>query len=78
MTGERGWATEAACRTANPDLFHPTVHATFADIRTAKAICQQCPVIEQCLTYALDQDDHFGIWGGLDDRERRRLQQQVA
>ncbi|MBV8980855.1 MAG: WhiB family transcriptional regulator [Acidimicrobiia bacterium] len=48
------------------------------EARPAKAICARCLVKDQCLAYALDNGDKFGIWGGLSERERRRLRRSAA
>jgi len=40
---------------------------------TAKAICARCPVRDSCLAYALDTRQEFGIWGGLNEDERRAI-----
>ncbi len=44
-----------------------------AEVAQAKAMCRDCPVREQCLEYALDNDERHGIWGGLTTKERRKL-----
>ena len=44
----------------------------------AKAICARCPVIAECLAYALEQREDFGIWGGKDERERRAIRKAAA
>ena len=44
----------------------------------AKKTCLGCPVRHECLQYALDHDERFGIWGGLSERERRRLKRPMA
>nr|MDQ3611070.1 WhiB family transcriptional regulator [Actinomycetota bacterium] len=46
--------------------------------REAKRICVGCDVKGDCLEYALGQDERFGIWGGLSERERRRLKRAVG
>jgi len=46
--------------------------------RDAKRVCESCPVREECLKYAMDNDERFGIWGGLSERERRRLRKQAS
>jgi hypothetical protein len=45
----------------------------FARVRLAKTICGECPVQQQCLDYALDNREAFGVWGGYTERERRKL-----
>jgi len=53
-------ATEVPCR-QNPDLFFAEAPA---DVEAAKAICQHCPVREQCLADALERGEPWGVWGG--------------
>jgi len=59
------------CRGEPTDWWFPVVHdkATIANARQAIAICRQCPVVNQCLNYAL-RNEGFGIWGGMTERER--------
>jgi len=65
-----------ACRTAEPELFYPvgvsSLEAKQA-IREAKAICLGCAVLEKCRTYALQNKEEFGIWGGLTENERKEV-----
>ena len=73
------WAS-GACRGADPDLFFDA-GAEFVTARQkreakAKAICAGCPVRDLCLAYALDTGQAFGIWGGLNEDERRALLRQ--
>ena len=64
------WADEARCLVAEPDTFFPEKGGS---TREAKRICSGCPVKAECLDYALENDERFGIWGGLSERERRKL-----
>jgi len=66
------WMTYANCAGVNPDLFFP---ARGEPVAEAKAVCAGCQVRHQCLTYALTTREKFGIWGGLSERERRRIRQ---
>jgi WhiB family transcriptional regulator, redox-sensing transcriptional regulator len=61
---------DGLCIQFDPETFFPENGATS---RAAKRICQQCAVREECLTIALKNHEQFGIWGGLTDRERRKL-----
>jgi len=63
------WYDLAECR-GMTDLFHPTRGEHTGD---AKQVCLRCPVRAQCLDYALDTAEHYGIWGGTSERERRAL-----
>ena len=73
--GRVSWRELAACRTADPELFFPIgkTGPAIEETERAKAVCASCPVRERCLTFALDTHQNFGIWGGLDDEERRLL-----
>ena len=64
------WAEEALCAQTDPDLFFPEKGGS---TREAKAICEACPVTAQCLAFALDNCEPFGIWGGVSERARRSL-----
>lgn len=69
------WQTEAKCLQAEPDTFFPEKGGS---TREAKKVCQSCEVRAECLEYALEHDERFGIWGGLSERERRRLKKAVG
>lgn len=64
------WMDQAACSGADPDLFFPERGDPTAE---AKAVCRACPVRQQCLDHALANREKFGVWGGMSERERRRL-----
>lgn len=74
-TGARDWQDEANCLGVDPDLFFPERGAS---TREAKEVCRGCVVRLDCLEYALVNGEKFGIWGGLSERERRRLRRQRA
>jgi WhiB family redox-sensing transcriptional regulator len=75
FTPERGWQDQANCLGVDPDLFFPERGAS---TREAKEVCKGCVVRGECLEYALANGEKFGIWGGLSERERRRLRRQRA
>jgi WhiB family redox-sensing transcriptional regulator len=75
FTPERGWQDNANCLGVDPDLFFPERGAS---TREAKEVCKGCVVRGECLEYALANGEKFGIWGGLSERERRRLRRQRA
>ena len=60
---------------SNPTCFFPERGAS---TREAKEVCRGCVVLGDCLEYALDHGEKFGIWGGMSERERRRLRRQRA
>ena len=64
------WQRSANCLGVDPDLFFPERGGS---TREAKEVCRGCVVRKDCLQYALDNSEKFGIWGGLSERERRRL-----
>jgi WhiB family redox-sensing transcriptional regulator len=71
------WMGEALCARTDPTLFHPTKGRGDMS-RQAKAICRQCPVIDECLQYALTQPGIEGVLGGTNERERRALRRRRA
>ena len=64
------WKQKAACRDLDTSMFFPD---TEEEAAAAKSVCAGCPVREACLAFALDTRQHDGIWGGLDENERRRV-----
>lgn len=69
------WQDDALCAQTGLDMFFPEKGGTTRD---AKKVCGGCDVREQCLAYALENDEHFGIWGGTSERERRKLKKAAA
>jgi len=64
------WMTRGACLGVEPDLFYPDKSDSG---NAAKRICRACPVVSDCLAYALRIDTAHGIWGGLGARERQQI-----
>jgi WhiB family redox-sensing transcriptional regulator len=69
----QSWQEQALCAETDPEAFFPEKGGSTRD---AKRVCTGCPVRAQCLEFALENDERFGIWGGLSERERRRLRLQ--
>ncbi|MGC5396175.1 WhiB family transcriptional regulator [Streptomyces sp. DT20] len=71
----QNWRERAACRDEDPDLFFPIGATGPALVQTedAKAVCHGCPVRAECLRWALENGQDTGVWGGLDETERRAL-----
>lgn len=69
------WQDFANCRGADVDIFFPDRGAS---TRGAKEICAACQVRAECLDYAVTRGEKFGIWGGLSERERRKIRKQRA
>ncbi len=74
-TRDRRWQEHANCLGVDPDLFFPERGAS---TREAKSVCRGCDVRLECLEYALGHGEKFGIWGGLSERERRRVRRERA
>lgn len=68
------WQDRALCAQTDPEAFFPEKGGS---TREAKRICMGCEVRNKCLDYALANDERFGIWGGLSERERRRLKRGI-
>jgi WhiB family redox-sensing transcriptional regulator len=68
--GALGWQERALCAQTDPEAFFPEKGGS---TREAKRVCASCDVRAECLEYALANDERFGIWGGLSERERRKL-----
>ena len=68
------WQDRALCAQTDPEAFFPEKGGS---TREAKRICSSCEVRTECLDYALQNDERFGIWGGLSERERRRLKRGI-
>jgi WhiB family redox-sensing transcriptional regulator len=69
------WQADSLCAQTDPEAFFPEKGGSTRD---AKRICTSCEVKAQCLDYALANDERFGIWGGLSERERRKLRKRAV
>ncbi|MCY1544325.1 Transcriptional regulator WhiB [compost metagenome] len=65
-----GWRADALCAQTSPEAFFPEKGGSNRD---AKKVCGNCAVRATCLEYALANDERFGVWGGLSERDRRKL-----
>lgn len=72
---EASWQDQANCLGVDPDLFFPERGAS---TREAKEVCRGCVVRMECLEFALANSEKFGIWGGMSERERRRIRRARA
>lgn len=73
--GELAWQARALCAQTDPESFFPEKGGS---TREAKRVCTTCEVRNECLEYALQHDERFGIWGGMSERERRRVRRQAV
>lgn len=68
------WKLQGLCATSPyPDDWF----GKFDNQNVARRLCNGCPVISQCLSYALANDEQFGVWGGMTTRDRKRLKRQM-
>lgn len=72
--GALSWQERALCAQTDPEAFFPEKGGS---TREAKRVCTSCEVRAECLEYALEHDERFGIWGGLSERERRKLKRRA-
>ncbi len=72
---ELQWQERALCAQTDPEAFFPEKGGSTRD---AKKVCAECEVKVECLEYALANDERFGIWGGLSERERRRVKKRAV
>ena len=69
------WMDLGLCGETDPEVFFPEKGGSTRD---ARKVCRGCEVRAECLEYALEHDERFGIWGGLSERERRRLKRETC
>ncbi len=69
------WQERSLCAQTDPEAFFPEKGGS---TREAKKVCIGCEVRAECLEYALAHDERFGIWGGLSERERRKLKKRAV
>ena len=74
------WRHRAICRDEDPELFFPIGNTgpALLQIEQAKSVCRRCPVIQDCLAWALESGQDAGVWGGLSEDERRALKRRNA
>lgn len=75
FTPPEPWMQGASCASADPEAFFPLKGGSS---RAAKNVCLRCDVRAECLAYALEHDERFGIWGGVSERERARMRRRLA
>ncbi|MEU9410144.1 WhiB family transcriptional regulator [Streptomyces sp. NPDC048281] len=69
------WRERGACLRVDPELFFPPGSGTLTHVQIddAKAVCRRCPVLEQCLGWAMEFGPVEGVWGGTTESERRLM-----
>jgi WhiB family redox-sensing transcriptional regulator len=68
---DTSWMEDAYCREAEPEQFH--YENEQFQRKLVEQYCKLCPVMNQCLEYALAHEDRFGVWGGTTARQRREI-----
>jgi len=68
------WHDNAACVDADPELFYP---GPYVHPSEALTLCARCPVIDECLEWALHYEGH-GVWGGTSSRQRQRIRKRLG
>lgn len=73
------WRHDAECRTEDPELFFPvgSQGPALLQIEKAKAVCRRCPVMGQCLQWALEHRQETGVWGGMSEDERHAMRRRA-
>ncbi len=64
------WMAKGNCANKPPSLFFPS---DGVGVERAKTVCEDCPVLNQCLEYAIQNRIDHGVWGGTSERQRRRI-----
>lgn len=64
------WWDQAVCAQTDPEIFYPEQGVT---AKVAKAVCLSCPVRAACLDWAIETGQQWGVWGGVAERDRRRM-----
>jgi WhiB family transcriptional regulator, redox-sensing transcriptional regulator len=67
---ELGWQERGACHNSDPGMFFSTDDLA---VETAKSVCATCSVVQECIEYAIIYRIDYGVWGGTDADERRRI-----
>lgn len=74
-TDGQSWQERALCAQVDSEIFFPERGGSYKE---AKQVCGACEVRTECLCYALDKGERFGVWGGMSERERERLKNQTV
>ena len=69
------WMAQGTCREVPTAVFFP---GQGDDLETPKAVCEQCPVLVECLAYTLARPELRGIWGAMSDRQRARMRRAMS
>jgi len=67
---QQEWMFAARCKGVPANIMFPVRGES---VEAAIRVCSECPVIEECLEYALVNREVHGVWGGTSERTRRRM-----
>lgn len=71
VSNDAPWMSKGLCRQSDPELW---MSKSAHHQSEARAIClSPCPVQQKCLAYAIERQEHFGVWGGSTEKERRQI-----
>lgn len=75
IADDQEWMLLGLCNFIDPEIWYPEQQgrSAWGQKKLAKQICRKCPVIDQCLEYALTHNEEWGIWGGTDPTERKKM-----
>lgn len=75
------WYEKAACKDQGADIFYAdfSEQGSSGKKKTgdAKKMCRRCEVVAECLTFAFNNDERYGVWGSLSTRERLSLKRNL-
>jgi WhiB family redox-sensing transcriptional regulator len=74
-TEQRPWVLDSACRGLDSAMFFP---GQDGDAEPALLVCSGCAVRDECLDFAVETRQRYGIWGGTTERQRRRIMRRSA
>lgn len=75
---ELSWKKDALCRNMPPNFFYPVGQSRAAEAQTEQAqrVCHECPVKDECLEYAVTNNERHGVWGGESEKSRMTIMRQ--
>jgi WhiB family transcriptional regulator, redox-sensing transcriptional regulator len=77
LLGRPLWMDDGACRDTPVDVFFPPKGVDMvAAMARAREVCDQCPVRQQCLEYAVSDPEIEGVWGGTSAKGRAQLRRE--
>lgn len=72
------WVDDALCAQVGGDNWFASERGRSAEFQLARRLCFSCPVREECLEFAVNNNIREGVWGGLSPRQRAALRRRTA